>query len=69
VLLSCGHASWYFDWDKKPASAVGYLFTCEQCSTEGQEVQRVLGAVRGEDFNQMNEDQVVAALFGAYAGR
>lgn len=67
LLLACGHASWCFDWDEVPAAASDYLFTCEQCGAEDQEVVRVLGSVAAEKFADLEEEKLAHALFGEYA--
>lgn len=67
LLLVCGHANWTFDWDERPDSAVKYRWKCQQCKAEDQEALRALGAVRAEEANYMDHEQLMAALLGEYA--
>ena len=67
LLLACGHASWYFDWEKRPSAAVEYLFTCEECGAKEQEVLRLLGAVAAEDMDNLDGDKLFVSLFAENA--
>ncbi|MGH9291917.1 MAG: hypothetical protein ACRD0B_04505 [Acidimicrobiales bacterium] len=44
-VLRCGHLDVYLDEDLLPGELDGYLFTCQECGAEDQEVVEVLGSL------------------------
>ncbi len=67
LLLACGHPCAFFDEDVGPDDACEYLWSCEQCGAKKQEVRRVLGAVPSDRMETMDDEELMAALFGSLA--
>jgi hypothetical protein len=65
LLLDCGHVSCCFDQEVPPGKADDYIWTCDECGAEDQEVRRVLGAVPDKDLDRMTEEEFIVVLSGA----
>lgn len=62
-LLECGHPSWYFDWEKKPAAATGYFSAVRSVGRKSQRCD-ASSELRAQRTSTKWARTWVAALFG-----
>jgi len=48
-----------------PGNAADYIWTCDECGAEDQEVRCVVGAVPDKDLDRMTEEEFIVVLTGA----
>jgi hypothetical protein len=70
LLLACGHVLVYLDEDIYASEASRWLFACDECGAEDQEVAEVLGDLSAVEVHQLDDDGVdrwFAALLASWA--